>query len=167
MPLRYHLAYDIADERLPHPAYLIIGTMLLLAGVLMLVYRRRRDGNARVGRLLILASFVFVAATSLRPWWDVLRIKQRMRTEARIVEGRIEAHRVQAAGIGRPRTHEQFRVDTMDFHFWREDDVPGFHNSRRPPLDLHDGLPVRITYLFMPDTSDAPRIMRLEVAHDG
>lgn len=162
---RYHLVYDIADERVPHPAYLVVATMLLLTGIMTLVYRGHRQRHRSPGPWLIAAALGFAALTSVKPWWEVWHLKQQMRTQAFTVEGVITAYAVDVERIApaRVRTRERFQVDSLAFRFVRETDIPGFHNAGDPLVDLHDGLPVRIRYLLDMDTVDVPRIVRLEV----
>lgn len=164
---RYHLVYDIADERVPHPAYLVVATMLLLTGIVTIVYRSRRQHHQGPGPWLIAAALGFAGSTSVKPWWEVWHLKQQMRTQAFTVEGVITAHAVDVehTAPAHMRTRERFQVDSLAFRFVREADIAGFHNAGDPLVDLHDGLPVRIRYLLDVDTVDVPRIVRLEVFH--
>lgn len=171
MPPRFQTVYDIAQELLPHPAYLIGSIMLFLAGLLRLVYQTRRKKARGSGWLLVALAVAFGGVTCLMPMWDVHVLKQAERQGTAFqVEGPITAHVVRKDTVPGPRlrllTYEEFTVANVRFGFYREKDGAGFHNGGRNPIDLGEGHVVRVLYLPERRT-DSPvpsRILRLDVA---
>lgn len=170
MKEQFHLVYDIADERIPHPSYVVIALLLLLAGMLRSVYRPRRATTNWLGRGLIAAGLLFGAFTTLMPWWDVWHLKAEMRSEvAKEADGPIADLSMQE-GVADPAhktkdTYEQFTVSGVRFGYWRGYPHAGFHNAAPHAVSLRNGMNVHIVYV-LDGLEEQPRIMRLEVENE-
>ena len=65
-------------------------------------------------------------------------------------------------------TWEAFYVADVAFGFYRGRTPVGFLNGGKTPIDLHDGMRIRIHYFEdVPGQFDHRRIVRLEIARGG
>ena len=162
----YRLIYDLGNESGADGGWWLAVAWLAAAVMAALFGYRRRLWLAWLGVAMLLAAAYFSAS----PCWERQRLLEALQS------GRVKVAEGMLCGYWRRRADkdlagaesvmwENFTVDGVLFGYYRDHALPGFRNVEMPPLDLSDGLPLRISYLEDSlGNVDQRRILRLEIA---
>lgn len=178
--MTYRIVYDLAQQPPFEKEVAYIAAAFIVTGTVWALIWRAKDRRQVPPRerpkwttpkvLVLFGSAIAVIGVGLMSW-DHWRLMRAIRNgEARVVEGPVQSwgtERVRTANTKKYEynTYERFYVgDSIWFGFYREVGMAGFHNGASTLVDLHDGLPVRATYLYADGTDDPPRIVKLEIA---
>lgn len=162
----YRLIYDLGNEAGTDGGWWLATAWLAGALAVAAFGYRRRLWQAWIGFVLLLFSAYFSAA----PCWERQRLAAALQSgRFQVAEGVVRGYWVRRADKdlagGESVVWENFTVDGVLFGYYRDHAQPGFRNAQTPPLQLRDGLPLRIAYLEdSGKTGSQPRILRLEVA---
>jgi hypothetical protein len=173
----YRTVFDLADNGFPFWPYVYVSAGLILVTGFNLLRKSRRGERTRVAKWFLAMAIVVALVAAVIPAWDYHRLSGRLaRGETLVAEGEVSGHfvdttrtRVPDSGKNsswqmRTSTWEGFRVGDTEFGYHRGMTHVGFLNGDDPPLEISDGMRMRLTYVI-----DAlgghheQRILRVEV----
>lgn len=163
------LIYDIARQDVSDLLPLVIAGLAL--SVALGAWWRQRWLQRPAGKQAFIAVMVGVAALAVAVTiWDHHRLVNKLQAgQALVAEGEVQAYALQhtveynATSKRYDRsTWERFHVGGVAFVYQRGGGV-GFHNSAEPPLQISDGLRLRLHYVEdVEGDRSQRRILRLE-----
>ena len=174
--MQYETVFDLAEYGYRDGYWFLIGGIVVALAIGGILWQKRR------GRRSILAWFLFVMGLVAGlggggvPLWDHHRLVEHLRAgRCLVVEGEVGSHSVERvksknvrSGGYNTSTWEAFYVADVAFGFYRGRTPVGFLNGGKTPIDLHDGMRIRIHYFEdVPGQFDHRRIVRLEIARGG
>lgn len=167
------LIYDISlmDYPIVRHCGLVAGLALAVAVVVAWSYRRGGGWKSAAG----IGGFVVLCMVlvEMSPWWEHRRLLQALQSgQVKTTQGELSGYwnreAVLADSQGKPAQKlvwENFTVGGVLFGYYRDHAQPGFRNADTPPVELVEGLPLRISYLEdTPGDVSQRRILRLEIA---
>lgn len=172
--MNWRTVYDISTAG----DYEYIGFVLFGLGVLVLatgfwLWARRRGERSPTSRVLALAAVLIAGLGYGINTWDQHRLAGELAAgKVQTVEGPVSAHvkwrqditNVRSDTQRRYRNWERVVVGGVTF-IWEPGAMqPGFTNALSPPLDLQDGVWLRLTWVEdVPDEPSQRRIVKLDL----
>jgi hypothetical protein len=164
------LIYDIARQDVSDVLPLVLAGLAL--SVALAVWWRQRRLQRPAGTQAFIAGMVGVAALAVViTVWDHHRLVGKLQAgQALVAEGEVQAYALQETAVYNTTskrydrsTWESFHVGGVAFVYQRSGGGAGFHNGAEPPLQISDGLRLRLHYVedIEGDRSQR-RILRLE-----
>ncbi|WP_018413301.1 hypothetical protein [Methyloversatilis thermotolerans] len=173
--MNWQTVYDISgDGARDFSGYLIAGAGVLALAAVFALRARRRGERSGTARVLALFALVIAGLGYGVNSWDQNRLTAALETGAvQQVAGAIRHHAVwredvtpAGSGPGATRHYrnwERISVGGVDFIWTPGADQAGFTHAPSPPLDIRDGLWLRVTYVEdAPDEATQRRIVKLE-----
>jgi len=172
--MKWRVLYDIAGNGRTDftPFLYVAGAMLMLALLFQLRAHRRRQTSGSAKVIAIFATLIGGLGYGINTWDQQRLIGRLSGGDYLIAEGLIANHQLWeqelARGKDSRRRYQRWEivyVAGIAFIWSPGAQEPAFTNAQQPPIDIRDGMPVRISYVEdVAGEAHQRRILRWEVA---
>lgn len=176
--MAYETAFDLGASGFPFWPYVCACAALLLLTGFNLLRKHQRGQRTRVAKWFLMMAVVIALVAVAIPAWDFHRLSGRLaRGETLVAEGDVSGHFVETTRKSVPEsgkntswqirtsTWEGFHVGDTEFGYYRGMTHIGFLNGGDPPIEIRDGMRMRIHYVVDEMGGHREqRILRVEVA---